>query len=262
MKFKGSKELAIPLSYKTWIHPSPRCVLFLVHGLGANTAWWEEFAGFLLRNNISSYAIDLRQYGSFKGFFLAIDELHAIIKRDNPGAKIFAVGESMGALIILSIALEKSLFDGLACISPAFKSRVPLKPLDYLKIFLPLLYNPVKQYRLPVTPDMCTRDTSYLKIIDATYDRDVLSTSKVLFDIFITQVYMRVFKMRIVPPLLFLIAGDDKLVYSAASRKVFERIESKDKEMIDYPGMYHSLSIDLGREKVFEDILKWVDKRI
>lgn len=255
--------MAIPLSYKTWIHPSPRCVLFLVHGLGANTAWWEGFAGFLLKNNISSYAVDLRQYSSFKEFFLAIDELRAIIKRGNPGAKIFAVGESIGALIILSMALkDQALFDGLACISPAFKSRAPLKVPDYFRIFLPLFYNPRKQHRLPMTPDMCTRDTLYLKIIEATYDRDVLSTSKVLFDIFITQVYMRVFNMRIVPPLLFLIAGDDKLVYSAASRKVFKRIESKDKEMIDYPGMYHSLSIDLGREEVFEDILKWIDKRI
>ncbi len=147
-------------------------------------------------------------------------------------------------------------------LKPFFKKGFLCLNIGHILGRLQMEGKPMKQYRLPVTPDMCTRDTSYLKIIDATYDRDVLSTSKVLFDIFITQVYMRVFKMRIDPPLLFLIAGDDKLVYSAASRKVFERIESKDKEMIDYPGMYHSLSIDLGREKVFEDILKWIDKRI
>jgi len=255
--------LAIPLSYKTWAHPSPRSVALLVHGLGANNSWWEEFAQFLLNNNISSYAIDLRSYHSFNEFFSAMNELRAIIKKDNPGKKIFAVGESMGALIILSMALEdKTVFDGIACVSPAFDSKAPLKPLDYLKIFLPLLYNNKKQYHLPVTSDMCTRDPAYLKMIESTYDKDVLSTAQVLFDIFITQISMRMSRMRFDVPLIFLVAGDDKLVYPDATRKVFDRIEAKDKSMIGYPEMYHSLSIDLGREKVFKDILDWIARRI
>ena len=255
--------MAVPLSYRTWASPSPRCAAFLVHGLGANSSWWEEFALFLLKNNISSYAIDLRQHGSFKEFFAAVEELRAVIKKDNPSVKIFAVGESMGALIILAMALkDKTLFDGLACISPAFNSRAPLKPLDYVKMFVPLLYNGRKKYKLPVTPDMCTRDPVYLKMIEAAYDTDALSTSKVLFDIFITQISMRMSVMRVGAPLLFLIAGNDKLVYSAASAGIFGTIEAGDKSMIEYPGMYHSLSIDLGREKVFHDILEWIEKRI
>lgn len=252
-----------PLSYKTWAHPSPRCIAFLVHGLGANSSWWEDFARFLLKNNISSYAVDLRQYGSFKEFFLAVKELCAIARKENPKSKIFAVGESMGSLIILSMAIKDSaIFDGLACISPAFNSKAPLKPLDYFNIFLPLLYNSRKEYRLPVTSDMCTRDPACLKMIEATYDKDVLSTSRVLFDIFITQISMRAFGMKIDVPLLFLVACDDKLVYSSASLKVFKKIKAKDKEIIEYPGMYHSLSIDIGREKVFQDIVKWIEARV
>ncbi|MDP3791419.1 MAG: alpha/beta fold hydrolase [Candidatus Omnitrophota bacterium] len=255
--------MASPISYKTWAHSSPQCIAFLIHGLGANSSWWEEFAQFLLKNNISSYAIDLRRHTSFKEFFLLINELLAIIKKDNPGKKIFAVGESMGSLIILAMALkDKAVFDGLACISPAFNSRAPLKPFDYVKIFLPLLYNPEKKYRLPVTSDMCTRDPAYLKMIETTYDKDVLSTSRVLFDIFIAQISMRIFGMKIGVPILFLVAGDDKLVYSDASIKVFKKISAKDKNIIEYPGMYHSLSIDTGREKVFADILNWMTRRI
>jgi len=192
-----------------------------------------------------------------------MNELRAIIKRDNPGKKIFAVGESMGALIILAMALkDRTIFDGIVCISPAFYSKTPLKPLDYVKIFLPVLYNSKKRHSLPVTPDMCTRDPVYLKIIESTYDKDVLSTSQVLFDIFITQISMRMSRMRFDVPLIFLIAGYDKLVYSDATRKVFDRIEAKDKAMIGYPEMYHSLSIDLGREKVFKDIVDWIGLRL
>jgi alpha-beta hydrolase superfamily lysophospholipase len=68
--------------------------------------------------------------------------------------------------------------------------------------------------------------------------------------------------MRIDSPALFLIAGHDLLVYPEASVKVFGRLKCKDKTLIDYPGMYHALSIELGKEKVFQDIWSWIDKRI
>ena len=36
----------------------------------------------------------------------------------------------------------------------------------------------------------------------------------------------------------------------------------EDKQLIEYPEMFHALSIDLDREKVFADILNWVERRI
>lgn len=253
----------IPLSYKAWVSPEPRAAFLLVHGLGSNPAWWEPFAGGLLKKGFSSYAIDLRPYVSFDEFFAAVRETLQKIRKDNPGLKVFSVGESMGSLIIFSMALrDKAIFDGIACMTPAFYSKAPLKIPDYFKIFLPLLYDPKKQYKLPVSSDMCTRDPTYLKMIESTYDKDVLSTSRVLFDIFIVQLRSRLLRQRIDMPLLFLVAGDDKLVDSESSKKVFKRLIAKDKSMIEYPDMYHSLSIDIGKEKVFQDILNWAERRM
>ena len=251
------------VSYKVWASPSPKAKLLLIHGLGANSSWWESFASESLHKGLSSYAIDLRQHRSFDEFFDAVGILITRIRREVPGKKILAVGESMGALIILAMALkDQSLFSGLVCIAPAFNSKTPLKIPDYLDMFLPLFYNPNKFYRVPATPDMCTRDPAYLKIIELTYESDVSSTCKVLFDIFTTQLRMRFSAMRIDKPLLFLIAGEDKLVYSSSSIKVFDRTRCPDKTLIEYPDMYHSLSIELGKEKVFQDIFSWLDKRI
>jgi esterase/lipase len=72
---------------------------------------------------------------------------------------------------------------------------------------------------------------------------------------------MRSVKMRFDVPLIFLIAGNDKLVYPEASRKVFSKIIAGDKAMIGYPDGYHSLSIDTDREKVFGDIFEWMKRR-
>ncbi len=253
----------VGISYKVWVSPSSKAKLLLIHGLGANSSWWESFASESLKNGLSSYAADLRENTSFAEFFDSINNLITRIKEDDPGKKIFAVGESMGALIILSMALkDRALFSGLVCIAPAFNSKAPLKPLDYFKIFFPLLYDRGKRHKLPVCSDMCTRDPAYLKMIETTYDKDVMSTSQVLFDIFITQLRMRLSAMRIDSPLLFLVAGHDLLVRSEASVKVFGRIKCQDKTLIEYPGMYHALSIELGKEKVFQDIFNWIEKRV
>jgi len=251
------------ISYKVWAHPSPKAKFLLIHGLGANCSWWEPFALDSLKNGFSSYAIDLREHQSFAEFFDAINNLLVKIRADNPCKKIFAAGESMGALIILSMALkDRALFDGLICIAPAFNSKAPLKLKDYFRLFLPLFYDRNKRCALPVTSDMCTRDPAYLKMIEATYDKDVMSTSKVLFDIFVTQLRMRLSRMRIDSPLIFLVAGHDLLVYSEASVEVFGRLKCEDKTLIEYPEMYHALSIELGKEKVFQDILSWIEKRM
>ena len=70
-------------------------------------------------------------------------------------------------------------------------------------------------------------------------------------------------KNKIKKPVLFLTAGAlDKITDARETIRVFKNLEEKDKEIIQYPEMVHALSVELGREKVFNDILQWVSKRI
>ena len=61
-------------------------------------------------------------------------------------------------------------------------------------------------------------------------------------------------------PLLVLTAGEDRVVDSLAAREIFNSLRIKDKKLINYPAMRHALSIELGREKVFGDILSWIGR--
>ena len=60
---------------------------------------------------------------------------------------------------------------------------------------------------------------------------------------------------------LFLISGTDFLVDERASRKLYKKLKLEDKAIIEYPEMHHALSIDLGRDQVFRDIVDWAGKR-
>ena len=271
MKMIEDKKTAV--IYNAWESPSPEAVFLLVHGLGAHAGRWKFFSEFLLQNNISSYAIELKGFGeteclkghvdSFNAYLKDISSLYDIIIRENKGKKVFLVGESVGALISFLTAAEKpDLFDGLICVSPAFAGKLKISPLTYIRQLLPLIYNPKKQFNIPFDSAMCTRDTAYQKIMDADPKEHRLATSKFIFNLLIAQLKAGILKNKIKIPVLFLLSGEDKLVSSDASRRIFNGLKVKDKVIMEYPGMYHSLSVDLGRDKVFEDILAWAQKRV
>lgn len=250
------------ISYRQWISTAPKAVFLLVHGLGAHTGRWEAMAEFFLQHGISSYAVELHRLAGFGSHYGDILRLRGIIKKENPLQKIFLVGESMGALISFLIAASRpGLFDGLICISPAFANKIRLSGLDYLKIAFALLYRPHKLFRVPFDSSMCTRDTDYRKKMDQDPLEHRTASSRLLTAILFAQMRVR-FIRSLGLPVLFLVAGEDKMIDHRATSAIFNGLADKDKELLEFPGMYHALSIDIGKEAVFEKVLEWVRGRI
>ncbi|MFZ2385392.1 MAG: alpha/beta fold hydrolase [Candidatus Omnitrophota bacterium] len=260
--------------YRKWEAAGTRAVFLLVHGLGSYGGRWQFLAEFFQRGGITSYAIDLRGFGetpelkghidSFGTYFHDIKTLHAIIKKEYPGKKIFLAGESMGGLIaFLCACLNPGLFDGLVCLAPAFKNRLKAGFFDYLRMFFYRVFNPRKQMRLPFTAEMCTRDPGYRRVMD-TDKREIRSATPVLLvNILLAEARVNSLKEKLTGPVLFQIAVDlDNFVDPGGTEKIFRGLKITDKKIFRYPSMLHSLSVDLGREEVFNDILNWVNERV
>ena len=81
-------------------------------------------------------------------------------------------------------------------------------------------------------------------------------------DILAAQVRAKSVLKKIKGSVLFLVSGEDMIADPEVSRKVFDGLKAKDKTFRGFPDMYHSLSIDLGKEAVFEELFKWVDMRM
>jgi len=250
----------------------PEAVFLLVHGLGTQSESWNCLSEFFLPYNISSYAIELRGFGetpdekghigSFHTYFDDLRRLREVIALENKGKKIFLIGQSLGGIISFRVALrEPDLFDGLICMAPAFVSRLKFGFSDYAGMAISLLYNPRKRFNMPFDSGMCTRDVDCRKVLDSDPREIRFATSKLLLNIFIAQIRSRSTRGGISIPLLFLLSGKDMLVDTKASRRLFRALKTEDKTVIEYPEMHHALNIALTREKVFEDILKWVKKR-
>lgn len=253
---------------------SPKAVFLLVHGLGAHSARWDFLAGHFAGRGYGSYAIELRGFGrtperprghvdSFRVWDRDILELRDIIGKDFPGKKVFLLGESMGGLIAFNLAcLHADTFAGQVLIAPAFKNGMKFPLSTYVKLALFLLFNPKLMVDVPFTSEMVTRDPGYLKIMSACPDELRVASLKCLFNFLPDQARSSKLTRKLVLPTLFLIPGVDLLVDEKAGRKMFERLSLADKTLLEYPDMLHALSIDLGREKVFQDILDWAGKRI
>src|SRR3989338_7777547 len=205
--------------YRRWQTQEPQAALLLVHGLGAHTARWESLADFFQKNNISSYALELKGFGQTQGeradidslntYFKDIRSLSDIIKRENPDKQIFLLGESMGALIcFLFAALEPRLFSGLICVSPAFAGKLHFSFWTYIGIVLALVFNPKMHFAVPITPQMCTQDIEYQKIIDVDPLDKHTATAGLYWNIFKAQKEVKSSGDKINIPLLVLTAGE------------------------------------------------------
>lgn len=266
----GGKKVPV---YRQWAVVSPKAVLLLVHGFGGHSQRWEFLANFMLKQGISSYALDLEGFGGtewlegntdyFNIYREDIMLLYDIIKKENPDNKVFLIGESMGGLVSFLLAARKAqFFSGLVLLSPIFRDKLKFKFFDYIEVFFSVFFNPKREFNVSFTSGMCTRDTEYQKVMDSDKREVRLSRPKLMLDIALAEISALFLKNKIKIPVLFLLAGRDKVVDSELSKKVFNSLKIKDKTLIEYPDMFHAISIDLGREKVFEDILKWAQKRL
>ena len=259
--------------YREWGCSSPRAAVLMVHGLGGHSNNWEFPARFLVEHGFVCYSIELKGFGNTEGVRGHIDSLNVyikdvrrlynIIKREHKRIPVFIAGESMGGLVgFLTVIKKPRLFRGLVCVSPGFKSSLKFSLMEYFHMITARFYNSKKQFKMPVTNDMCTQDPECLKIMDNDELEHKLATPKLLQSILLGQLSSSLFKHKVKTDTLFLLAGADTFVSSEASKKIFKGIKFENKHIIEYPEMRHSLTMELGREKVFADLLKWLEKRV
>lgn len=258
--------------YRRWGSPDPKAVLLLVHGLGAHSERWDAMSSFLAERGIASYAVELTGFGetvTLKGhadsldvYFKEIAALRAVIAEEHHGKKVYLAGESLGALIAFFVAAkEPRSFDGLIAISPAFGSALKFRFADYARMLFALIFMPKRYFKVPFSSSMCTRDEKEREHMENDPREHRSATARLLCNIAIGQMRAPLLSKYIRMPSLFLAAGEERMVDPAATRYIFGLLGSGDKELREYPGMFHALTIDLGKERVFEDIAVWVKAR-
>lgn len=262
------------LAYRTWEPPTSRATIVVVHGLGEHSGRYAEFAERMAGYGMSTFAMDLRGHGLSDGrrghvpsFDVFLQELDRF-RREVEGladfhVPMFLLGHSLGGLVALRYQEEyNTRFEGAIIISPwlATAMSVPRWKANAAQALSKLL--PALPFNAGIRPEHVSRDP----LIVEAYRADPLVHDRVT-PRFFSEVSAAMGlalqrSERIQEPLLFMAAGDDRLVDTDRSLRFARSLTAPDLTVKVYPGHYHELLNELDRASIHREIRDWIAARV
>jgi alpha-beta hydrolase superfamily lysophospholipase len=259
----GDKDAAPCIS---WTNPivKPRAVLLCIHGLGLYSGSYQNFGVRMARQGISTYAIDVRGFGSWMkaqgheeiNFIYCLHDVSSALKAiraANPGLPVFLLGESMGGAIALRAAsLFPELIDGLIASVPA-GDRFKGKKED-LNVALHFLKGPNKDFDVGKEIINQATDNPQLKKDweDNPLDRMDLSPK----DLMQSQKFMNEnhdsVKSITQTPVLMIQGTEDKLVKPTGTWDLFNEIPSVEKTFMAVPSEHLVFEEQQDKKRTFD----------
>lgn len=258
----------------TWLPDSPpKGVLAFSHGAGEHCGRYQHVGAALAEAGYALYMADLRGYGRCqgkRGHIMAWDEylcdMSAIMEGAQqlaPGGAHFFGGHSVGGLIAASKALgNPSDWRGVVLSGPFLQGA--WKPTAWKLTMARLLSSVLPGFTTDSDFDPATVSRS--PEVVAAYAADPLVTDKVSVraatEILDAQVRTMRAASQLELPLLIMQAGEDKLSLPAASRRFYEAASSPDKTFKLYEGLYHEIFNEPEQDRVFADLIAWLDAHL
>ena len=264
----------VRLQYRTWEIAGARANIVVVHGLGEHSGRYEAFGLRMADYGFSTFAMDLRGHGLSDGRRGHVPSFGALLqdvdrfRREVQGladvrAPLFVLGHSMGGLIALRYQEEyHSAFRGAIIVSPWLATALPV---PRWKVTMANLVAPVLP-ALPVPNHIDAADLSHDPDVVHAYRSDPLVHDRITPRLFTEAAGAMGLVLqradRLSDPLLFLIAGEDRLVDSEKSLQFARRLPPEFTTIRHYPGMYHEVLNEVDRALPLRDLRDWVAARI
>ena len=260
------------LFVRTW-QPSgkARAVVVIVPGFNAHSGYYGWVARELTAAGLAVYAVDLRGRGNSDGerFFVQKFEDYendvastvALAKSREPGLPVFLLGHSAGGVVSCLYTLDhQAELAGLVCESFAFELPAP----DFaLAVFKGLAHLAPHAHVLHLKNADFSRDPKAVEAMnnDPLIAHETQPTQTLAAMVRADERLKREFA-RITLPVLILHGTADKAAKASGSEHFHAAAGSTDKTLKLYPGAYHDLLNDTGKEAVMADITKWITARV
>jgi acylglycerol lipase len=252
--------------------PNARGEVLITHGFGELSGRYGALTDHLLNHSYSVTAYDHRGHGlsdglpghveSFAEYDGDLAKLVSSVGLRSQTKLLFLIGHSMGGLLALRyVARTSGTLTGAIISAPLIEVAVPVAAHKLMIARVGARMAPRMRLDNEINPSHLSRDPE----VGRAYAADPLVNRKVSAKWFAeaTRAMHEVVEWapRITTPLLVLHGTEDRLASVDATRRIFERIASPDKELVIYPGFYHELFNEPEKRDVFERVTDWLHKR-
>jgi alpha-beta hydrolase superfamily lysophospholipase len=263
----------LELYWQHWMpEAAPRANLAVAHGLGEHSGRYGEFAEQFVALGYAVHAFDHRGHGKAQGLRGHVDawrdfrgDVAAFLEKvrgETPDTPTFLFGHSMGGLIVLEYTLHHP--DGLAGViasGPALEIGGDVSPLLLTAAKVMSFIVPRAQMNNGLDPNGLCHDAEAVQA----YREDPLvhdrATPRFSVEMSRAMAWTLEHAAAWEPtlPLLLVHGGGDPICNPEGTRRFFERVEARDKELFICEGCLHESFRDVGGEAVMEKIATWLE---
>jgi acylglycerol lipase len=260
----------VPLPLTVWPAEAPRAAIVAVHGFNGYGNDFSLPGPWFAARGISVYAYDQRGFGrhdTSRGVWPGSDRLArdlasavALVSARHHPAPVYVLGFSMGGAVALKAAAEGLDADGLILAAPAVWGWQDLNPLYRTALWTAAHTAPALTATGRGLGVQVSDNAEWMRI----YSRDPLNIRATRFD----ALYGLVDLMQEARdaanvaslPALFVYGARDAIIPEAPTRRVMESYGG-DKRIVIYDRGWHMVLQDMQRERVWQDILTWLNHR-
>ena len=264
-------EAAPGVPRREWLPEGPpRAVILAVHGFNDYSNAFADFGAYAASHGIAVYAYDQSGFGAnpnagrWPGIGILVGDLareRARIGARYPDRPVYLLGESMGAAVLIAAVADHIPLDaaGMIMTAPAVWGG------DQLNTF----YRTVLWLADHVAPGMTLTGQSLGVLASDNLDMlralsaDPLFIKATRVDAIAGLVRLMDLAYASAPelpgPLLVLGGARDEVVPPKAHTAMLERLTADPCTEVVYPNGWHLLLRDLDRQRVWDDILAWID---
>jgi alpha-beta hydrolase superfamily lysophospholipase len=204
--------------------------------------------------------------GDAPGFRRLIDDIAehlGELRARRPAVPVFLVAISWGGKLAAALPRRHpGLVDGLALLCPGFFPRVRPPPGERLRIAWSYLAAPRRLFPIPLNdPELFTASPRWQQFLRDDPRALRQATARFLAHSVRLDAYLRAAPRHVTVPLLLLLAGQDRIIDNARTRRFVETFAAADKTVREYPEAHHTLEFEPQPHRYLDDLVGWLGRQ-